>query len=66
MLTKIPRRLIATTQNPVPELLKTIYYSEGDLPKPATNPQYLRVYGHNLCPYVERSVLSLRAKQIDF
>jgi hypothetical protein len=46
--------------------LKAIYYSGADEPKPATNPEHLRLYSHELCPYVERSVLALRAKQIPF
>ena len=46
--------------------LQTIYYASGDEPKPATNPEQLRLYSHELCPFVERSVLALRAKEIPF
>jgi len=27
--------------------LKTIFYPNGDAPKPETNPEYLRMYSHN-------------------
>lgn len=66
MLNKIPKRLLANSCSNIPEHLRTIYYSGGDLPKPETNPQHIRLYGHNLCPFAERAELSLRAKQIDF
>ena len=46
--------------------LQTIYYGSGEEPKPAINPEHLRLYSHELCPFVERSVLALRAKEIPF
>jgi len=30
------------------ENLKTIHYASGDLPKPATNPDFIRMYSHEL------------------
>lgn len=39
-------------------------YVGGDIAKPPTNKNHLRFYGHNLCPFVERAALALRAKGI--
>lgn len=30
------------------ENLKTLYYESGENPKPETNPEFIRVYSHNL------------------
>ena len=35
-------------------------------PKPTTNPNYLRVYGNMLCPFVQRVTFALGAKDIEF
>lgn len=34
--------------------------------KPPTNKKYIRLYGFNLCPFVERVRLALRAKHIPY
>lgn len=44
--------------------LTPLRYYEGDIPKPETNKNYLRFYGHNLCPFVERARLALVGKKI--
>lgn len=41
-------------------------YTGGDLPKPETNQNYLRLYGHTLCPYVGIARYSLALKKINF
>lgn len=41
-------------------------YLSGDEPKPETNPDNLRVYGHMLCPYVQRAYFALTAKEIPY
>ena len=46
--------------------LEEMYYRAGDLPKPEVNPEHLRVYGHQLCPFVQRAYLTLGAKGIPF
>lgn len=46
--------------------LKTIYYEAGENPKPETNPTQLRMYSHNLCPFVERAVLAFAAKAVPY
>ena len=43
-----------------------MYYQGGVHPKPETNKENLRVYGHMLWPFVQRSFLALGAKQIPF
>lgn len=35
-------------------------------PKPAVNPKYLRLYGHNLCPFVEKARLALAARNVQY
>ena len=46
--------------------LEEINYLSGDLPKPEVNPDHLRVYGHQLCPYVQRAYFALTAKDIPY
>ena len=43
-----------------------MFYYGGDFPKPAVNPDFLRVYGHMLWPFVQRAILALAAKNIPF
>ena len=44
--------------------LDTIYYASGDNPKPEPNAEHLRVYGHQLWPFVQRARFALQAKDI--
>ncbi|CDW81451.1 glutathione s-transferase [Stylonychia lemnae] len=44
--------------------LTEIFVTSGDQPKPATNPNYLRLYGHHLCPFVEKARLALAARNV--
>ena len=46
--------------------LERMFYAGGDLPKPATNTNHLRMYGHNLCPFVARARYAFSAKQVEF
>jgi len=46
--------------------LERIIYAGGETPKPAPNTNYLRIYGHNLCPFVARARYAFSAKQIEF
>jgi len=46
--------------------LETKYYWSGDEPMWAANPEHIRIYGHMLCPFVQRAWLSFGAKQIPF
>ena len=34
--------------------------------RPAHNKQHLRLYGHHLCPYVEKARLALNAKELPY
>ena len=45
--------------------LDTLFYG-GDEPKPETNKNHLRLYGHNLCPFVARARYALALKGIQF
>ena len=47
------------------DLTELQYYS-GDEPKPATNPNYVRLYGHHLCPFVEKARLALAARNVQY
>lgn len=44
----------------------TIRYEGGDLPKPETNKNFIRLYNHMLCPFCERARLALLSKGIVF
>lgn len=42
------------------------YMSSPDKPKPETNKNFVRVYGHNSCPYAERARLAMSLKGVKF
>jgi hypothetical protein len=46
--------------------LEPFIWPGGKAPKPETNQNHLRLYGHNLCPYVARARFALSAKGIKF
>jgi glutaredoxin 2 len=46
--------------------LDMFFCPAGDAPKPETNKNYLRLYGHNLCPFVARARYALALKNIPF
>ena len=46
--------------------LTTLYITSSDQEKPATNKNYVRLYGHHLCPFVEKARLALSAKAIPY
>ena len=46
--------------------LTTLYVTSEDQAKPATNKNYVRLYGHHLCPFVEKARLALAAKAIPY
>ena len=46
--------------------LKQLIYPGGDMPKPETNKNHLRMYTHNLCPFATRARYAFVAKNIPF
>ena len=42
--------------------LQTIYVTDSDTPKPAVNTEFPRMYGHLLCPFVEKVRMALAAR----
>jgi len=48
------------------DTLKMMFYEGGLEPKPTPNKNHIRVYGHELCPFVQRAYLALGAKEIKF
>ena len=46
--------------------LRPIEVTSEDTPKPETNPKYPRLYGHMLCPFVEKVRMAFAAKKIQF
>ena len=48
------------------QTLERMIYAAGDLPKPATNANHIRIYNHNLCPFSARTRYAFSAKQIPF
>ena len=47
-------------------LLQTMKLKGSKFVRPTGNPKYLRLYGHPLCPYVERSLHTLALKKAPF
>lgn len=43
-----------------------IYVTEADTPKPAVNSKHPRLYGHLLCPFVEKVRMALAAKNVTY
>ena len=48
------------------QTLETIWVSDEQVPKPKVNANYIRLYGHMNCPFVERVRMSLGAKGIKY
>ena len=48
------------------DTLDRIAYYGGDQPKPATNPNHIRIYAHNLCPFAARAKYTFACKDIPF
>jgi len=46
--------------------LKRFFYNAGDEPKPETNKNYFRIYGHTLCPFVGVARYAFALKKVDF
>ena len=46
--------------------LKKLYVLDGFTAKPLTNRNHVRIYGHPLCPFVERALLAFKAKEISY
>lgn len=44
--------------------LTPLRYESGSIPKPETNKNYVRLYGHNCCGNAEKARLALIAKGI--
>ena len=51
-----------STQDLTPIYLTTDYPD----PKPETNKNFLRLYGHHLCPFVEKARLALAARGVPY
>lgn len=48
------------------QTLETLYILDGKHPRPSFNLNHLRLYGHHLCPFVERVRLVLAAKNLSY
>ena len=46
--------------------LETLYVTDSDAPKPPTNTEFPRLYGHLLCPFVEKVRLALAARAVKY
>ncbi len=62
-LDKLWHSSVEKSQDP---LLQELRLGGKDFVKPAANPKYLRLYGHYICPYVERTLLTLAFKKIPY
>jgi glutathione S-transferase len=50
----------------VEQELQTIYVPTADTPKPELNPKHPRLYGHILCPFVEKVRMALAARNVTY
>ncbi len=50
----------------VEQSAETIYVTEESQPKPPTNTTLPRLYGHTLCPYVEKLRMALAARNVKY
>jgi hypothetical protein len=46
--------------------LTPLFITEADQAKPDTNKNYVRLYGHHLCPFVEKARMALAARAIPY
>ena len=46
--------------------LQEIFVVNGEQPKPETNQNYPRLYGHHLCPFVEKARIALAARGVRY
>ena len=46
--------------------LETLYITEESTPRPEVNPSYPRLYGHPLCPFVEKVRMALAARNVEY
>lgn len=46
--------------------LTRLYVAEADQEKPALNKNYPRMYGHTLCPFVEKARMALAAHNVQY
>lgn len=45
---------------------KTLIIKDGASAKPRVNENFIRIYGHPLCPFVMRALLALKAKNVQY
>ena len=48
------------------QTLERFAWPGGKEPRPPTNRSFLRMYGHNLCPFVERARWTFSCKEVPF
>ena len=46
--------------------LETLEVPTADAPQPSTNKNFVRLYGHHLCPFVEKTRLTLSAHNVQY
>ena len=46
--------------------LETLYITEESTPRPEVNPSFPRLYGHPLCPFVEKVRMALAARNVQY
>ena len=46
--------------------LETLYITEETTAKPATNKSFPILYGHTLCPFVEKVRMALAARNVQY
>eukprot|EP00826_Nyctotherus_ovalis_P039045 TRINITY_DN371_c0_g1_i8.p1 TRINITY_DN371_c0_g1~~TRINITY_DN371_c0_g1_i8.p1 ORF type:complete len:286 (+),score=85.69 TRINITY_DN371_c0_g1_i8:179-1036(+) len=63
MVTKELEELWKAASDP---LLQTIHLEKEHFIQPPPNPKYYRLYGHYLCPFVERALLALAFKRVPY
>jgi glutathione S-transferase len=47
-------------------LIQKIYITDANTPRPSVNPKVPRLYGHLLCPFVEKVRMALAARNVTY
>ena len=56
--------MLSQEADPTTQDLTTLYVPDQSTPRPALNKNYPRLYGHVLCPFVEKARIALAAKGV--
>ena len=66
MVQAIPAEQLKAHAEPKLQTIERFMWPGGNEPKPAVNQNFVRMYGHNLCPFVNRTRWHFACKDVQF